>query len=133
MEMDASTFTPGSYITKVPILGQAKCHHTYVFVENQSRQVSFPCGGSVDGVPCTEVYNDDDQLVSGPFFGDLQRALEIAKHDKNCGIIWGITGVCHQMANRIMWCCDGHPVIKAPGWEASYALYGRYGRGWNHK
>jgi hypothetical protein len=42
------------------------------------------------------------------------------------GLIYGVTGVCHQTANRILWPA-GITVSKAKGYWASFLAYGTYG------
>jgi hypothetical protein len=61
--------------------------HTYVITDNGR---SWPCWGrSSGGTP----------LCSGS--GNLLQADCLARPDSAAGIIYGKTGVCHQMANRI--------------------------------
>ncbi len=46
-----------------------------------------------------------------------------------CGIIYGVTGVCHQMANRILASSNSGIMISAAGYWASVSAYGVYGSG----
>jgi hypothetical protein len=44
------------------------------------------------------------------------------------GVIYGITGVCHQMANRILHPANQTTVTHARGYNVSVLLYNTYGR-----
>jgi hypothetical protein len=50
------------------------------------------------------------------------------KPGDNSGIAYGVTGVCHQMANRILW--ESGLITSAPGYPATYLTYGTFGTGW---
>lgn len=44
------------------------------------------------------------------------------------GIVYGVNGVCHQIANRILWAARGiHTVHRAKGYVWSASIYGSYG------
>lgn len=59
--------------------------------------------------------------------GDYGTANCISQPGAHSGIIYGVTGVCHQCANRILYPA-GVVVSQARGYGASVALYGTYGR-----
>jgi hypothetical protein len=46
----------------------------------------------------------------------------IAGVEDLCGIRYFIDGVCHQRSKRIRWCCNGSPLVKTAGYEASYQI-----------
>ncbi len=46
----------------------------------------------------------------------------------SCGIIYGLNGVCHQMANRVIFACyNDSPVLDIPFSKFTYLVYGIYG------
>ena len=67
--------------------------------------------------------------------GDVGFASTVAKPNDetaDCGLEYGIHGVCHQMANRILYATaiDGNEPITAQGamgYYISVILYGKYG------
>ncbi len=64
--------------------------------------------------------------------GDSDIADCISQSSSHAGIIYGVTGVCHQTANRILRPAR-KTVSSANGYSLSWALYGVYGgtnRGW---
>ncbi len=93
------------------ILGK-NADHTYVISSNGD---VYPChGGSNGGVI----------VCSGP--GNTDQAKCLAQKDLKAGILYGITGVCHQTANRILTPC-GQIVSKAVGYRTSSFAWGDYG------
>ena len=52
----------------------------------------------------------------------------ISKPWSTAKLVYGITGVCHQTANRILWPA-GVTVRQARGYWASWLLYGTFGKG----
>lgn len=52
----------------------------------------------------------------------------------NCGIRYGRDGVCHQMANRLLYACERGPATlgseHVKGCKLSYRLFGIYGGNW---
>jgi hypothetical protein len=58
--------------------------------------------------------------------GSSAQANCISLPASTSGIIYGVTGVCHQTANRILWPA-GITVRKAKGYWASFLAYGTYG------
>jgi len=72
-------------------------------------------------------------LCSG--LGDIEFARSIARPNdplENVGLRYGIDGVCHQMANRILYATGGDhretlTVEGAQGYNLSVTLYGVYG------
>ena len=60
--------------------------------------------------------------------GDSAMADFLSRPDSQAGIIYGITGVCHQTANRILY-PSGALVSLAGGYRQSMFVWGTYGRG----
>jgi len=92
--------------------------HTYVTC---SGGYAWPCWGRSAG---------GYALSSGR--GSTERAHCLSKSDSHAGLIYGITGVCHQTANRILWPAQV-TVRHSKGYWASHLIYGTYGtsiRGW---
>ncbi|MBT9612216.1 MAG: hypothetical protein IV108_03000 [Burkholderiales bacterium] len=58
--------------------------------------------------------------------GSSAQANCISLPSSTAGLIYGVTGVCHQTANRILWPA-GITVRKAKGYWASVLAYGTYG------
>jgi len=97
--------------------------------------------GSSSGVPGadhTYVTSDNPHFVWSCFgepsggtlicqgFGDSSIANCLSRPNSEAGIKYGITGVCHQAANRILY--PGEVVVSfAQGYWASFYLYGTYG------
>ena len=89
---------------------------------------------------CHGGYDNGKEMYKG--MGDLDYAIQTADgeatqtdgdtvNDGNAGIKYGWTGVCHQIANRILWTSQ-IVVDKAAGYSWSSLIYGPYGRGaWN--
>jgi hypothetical protein len=127
--------------------------HTYVLAEDGGQKINFPCWGGVDW---------DRQSISN-ITGDLELAIAIACHDPfdrrityddlahnflpsdsctyfgdSSGLLYAFGGVCHQMANRILFALDpfiddkGNKVYYivnfAGGYNVSYWAYGVYGK-----
>jgi hypothetical protein len=55
--------------------------------------------------------------------GDLGLARCLACPDGQAGISYGVTGVCHQIANRILYPA-GDRVERAKGYNRSFRFYG---------
>jgi len=80
------------------------------------------------GDPGAAPRSDYNQKLGGPYlFGD------------NCGVIYGIQGVCHHMEARILWACDDSPCLWPPSATASFWVWydlqmgtGFYGKDWNY-
>lgn len=98
--------------------------HTYV----QTGDTFYKCHGGVD---------NGKQICSG--ISDVMAADKIAKgqiftvngvkiNDGNAGIMYGWTGVCHQISNRILFPAQVI-VDKAAGYAVSSIIYGTYGAG----
>ena len=89
---------------------------------------------------CHGGYDNGKEMYTG--LGDLEYAIQTADgkttqdgdntvNDGDAGIIYLLTGVCHQIANRILWTSQ-IVVDKAAGYSLSSLVYGPYGRGaWN--
>jgi len=97
--------------------GLAIADHTYVTSDQNDR---WPCwglgaGGSSGGT----------EICSGS--GSIPRARCLAQPSGHAAILWGVTGVCHQTANRIL-LPSGRIVAAAAGFWASALAYGIYGR-----
>jgi hypothetical protein len=87
--------------------------HTYV---TSSEGTSWGCGGGT---------NDGKVIVSGQ--GSHKLAKLIARNDYGGMSVYGTMGVCHQMANRVLYPC-GRNVHRAKGAGWSYTIYGIYGK-----
>jgi hypothetical protein len=87
--------------------------HTYVISDRGDK---WPCRGRSDG---------GDHICDGPANLELARCL--AQADLTAGISYGMTGVCHQIANRIL-LPAGITVATARGARLSMFAYGVYGR-----
>jgi hypothetical protein len=59
--------------------------------------------------------------------GNVDQADCLATPSGNGGVLYGITGVCHQEANRILWPA-GVTVMSARGARGSLVVWGLYGR-----
>lgn len=86
--------------------------HAYV---TSSEGHKWGCFGGTEG---------GRQICSGP--GDAVAAHCISHPDAEAGINYGVTGVCHQAANRILWPA-GVLVSAAGGYAVSSMIYGAYG------
>ncbi len=62
--------------------------------------------------------------------GDGGVADCLSQPSSTAGIVYGVTGVCHQAANRIL-LPAGVTVSAAKGYAASHFLYGTYGKGFH--
>lgn len=97
------------YAIKISWLG---ADHTYV---TSSDGYAWPCWGRQSG---------GRMICSGT--GSSNQANCISQTDSYAGIIYGVTGVCHQTANRILY--PARVVVSnASGYWASIILYGTYG------
>lgn len=86
--------------------------HTYV---TSSDGGIWPCWGRSSG---------GRLICSG--FGSSKKADCLSKKSSHAGLIYGVSGVCHQTANRILYPAK-KIVSKAHGYWASVAMYGTYG------
>lgn len=87
--------------------------HTYVTSDNPSH--AWPCWGRESG---------GTEICRG--YGKYSVADCISQPNSWAGIVYGVTGVCHQTANRILYPA-GVTVSKAGGYWASHLAYGTYG------
>lgn len=87
--------------------------HTYVRSESG---VAWPCFGRSSG---------GKVICSG--HGSFDHAQCLALPTGSGGITYGVTGVCHQAANRILWPA-GTTVSNAKGARGSIFVWGVYGR-----
>jgi hypothetical protein len=87
--------------------------HTYVTSDNPSH--AWPCWGRESG---------GTEICRG--YGKYSVADCISQPNSWAGIIYGVTGVCHQTANRILYPARV-TVSNAGGYWASHLAYGIYG------
>lgn len=92
--------------------------HTYVHAKKDDYFKAYGCHGRDKG---------GEIICSGT--GNLMESDKIAGDDGEAGISYRITGVCHQIANRIL-SPAGITVYKAHGYSLSCFFYGEYGIGW---
>jgi len=98
----------------IPLQINLPADHTYVTCAGSK---AWPCWGRSSG---------GTQICSGT--GSSVVADCISKPWSTAKLVYGVTGVCHQTANRILWPA-GVTVRKARGYWASWLLYGTYGKG----
>jgi len=103
---------------------EGKADHTYVIGVDQKTgdRLVWNCGGAYEG---------GRELTQGQADGLKCDCISLRKEDIKlaggmAGIRYGIDGVCHQAANRIMYPA-GLIVSKARGWKLSSYIYGRLG------
>ncbi len=119
----------------------AALQHTYVFTKvgkSPCRYHNFQCYGGVERDHWSIKDSADLELAiaiacSNPYDTreDYSR-MDVSRFTKfgDCsGIVYGVTGVCHQMANRILYACNSHPNVFdfTPSAVLSYFAYGMYG------
>ncbi len=97
------------YALKVPII---PADHTYV---KSNHGHFWPCGRRFKG---------GKRVCSGS--GNTDQANCLARPNSRAGIVYATTGVCHQMANRILW-PSGKMVSRASGYMVSHFFWGTYG------
>ena len=103
----------GHAIPLAGVLGKL-ADHTYVTCTGGH---AWPCWGRSAG---------GKVICSGT--GSSEQAECISKPESHAGLIYAVTGVCHQTANRILWPARVL-VTAAKGYWISSLLYGTYGRG----
>lgn len=59
--------------------------------------------------------------------GNIDQADCLSLPNSQAGIAYGVTGVCHQTANRILY-PSGQTVSSASGYRGSFFAWGTYGR-----
>lgn len=112
--------------------------HTYVCIDvddNPNNRYQFSCYGATTGT------NNHFPVIKS--LGDLNLAVAICcgdptdkrkiynKLSDRSGIIYGISGVCHQMANRILLAAKNNYIVLAPPSSTiTFFIYGPYGYGW---
>jgi hypothetical protein len=87
--------------------------HTYVTSSNGH---VWPCNGRSSG---------GSPIAVG--VGNVDQSDCLAQPDLKCGIKYSQTGVCHQMANRLLFPANG-TVSSAAGYRWSMFIYGTYGK-----
>lgn len=110
--------------------------HTGVNIYYNNEKYQFLCNGTPALDPSkeivTKVYGSLDfacVLATGKI--NQERKENIYKYDY-CGIRYGVTGVCHQMTNRILFASGTlMPVSKVYGSKISHMIYGSYGDHWD--
>lgn len=99
---------------RAPLIENVAGEHTYLL---SSQGNCWPCfGGSAGG---REICREK---------GELALAQCLAGRTSTAGIRYGITGVCHQTANRILWPAS-LLVSEAKGYRFSSLLFHHYGLG----
>jgi len=115
--------------------------HTYAFTKagkSPCRHHNFQCYGGVKRDRWSIKDSADLELAIAIACGNPYDAQEnysrmkitfVSQFGDCSGIIYGVTGVCHQMANRILYACDSHPNVFdfTPSAVLSYFAYGIYG------
>jgi hypothetical protein len=98
----------------IPLVGYQGWDHTYV---TSSDGFVWPCWGRSAG---------GKALVSAR--GDSKVADCLSRNNSQAGLVYAVTGVCHQTANRIL---DPANVVVggAGGYAVSSRLFGTYGVG----
>jgi hypothetical protein len=103
---------------------KGKADHTYVIATDTKtdKQIVWNCGGAYEG---------GRELTRGVGDGNLCDCLSLRMEDIKlaggmAGIRYGIDGVCHQAANRIM-SPVGLVVSNAAGWNLSSSIFGVLG------
>ena len=96
----------------VPVKLFPLAEHTYVVIEKVMRA---GCHGRSQG---------GRLLESSP--GDVRMAICLAQPDGGAGVRYGISGVCHQAANRILYAA-GTSTLRARGARQSLMAWGLYG------
>jgi hypothetical protein len=92
--------------------------HTYV----KSDHFTWPCWGRSEGGKSICQGNGDESIANC-----------LSQENSHAGIVYGVTGVCHQTANRILYPANV-TVSKAGGYSASTMVYGTYGTfGWENR
>lgn len=91
--------------------------HSYVHILHDDELKKIGCFGRDDGGAAVCSNN-----------GDTAEAIRIAGDDECAGIVYAITGVCHQTSNRILYPA-GITVEGIAGYGVSTAIFGVYGIG----
>ncbi len=101
------------YALSIPLL---PADHTYVLSDVGD---IWPC-------PAWARWVGGTLLCSGT--ANLGEARCLSQPKSTAGLIYGITGVCHQMANRILLTAGGAVVSQARGYRGSFFAWGDYGK-----
>lgn len=96
----------------LPMVGQMT-DHTYVTSSNGH---VWPCNGRFAG---------GQAICAG--VGNVDQADCLALPNQSAGIRYGLDGLCHQMANRILFPA-GQTVTRARGFRFSSTVFGAYGK-----
>jgi hypothetical protein len=115
--------------TVAPRLSKPKIDHTYVTAHDDISDRAPPiliwdCFGRHSG----------GRLIAEVLDADIDAAQRVAGPDGTAGVRYGITGVAHQAANRILFAGtrtarQAAIVNHAAGYSLSATLFGAYGRG----
>jgi len=139
MPPSQDVFMPYSYRADSPGLNTLGVHHTYVSVTSPTSGTHwFFCGQGCSHKGTHLPYlsqnaENTETRQPTPVRGDLDIANKIARPDSNCGITFGVNGCCQQRVNRLLWCCEGRPVLPpdVPGNRQAVTLWGHYGYLWS--
>lgn len=140
-----ATFNAGQYsISGSEILSHYwdRADHAYVKcdVDGSSNTLKFHCYGGLSGPHGTypaKTGRGDHRLAKAICcFNPDEPRTDFGKKKGGrlllgdcCGIIYGVTGVCHQMANRILSASSAGLMTSAAGYWLSVTAYGPYGSG----
>lgn len=100
-----------------PSVPRADFDHTFV---QSSKGDRWGCWGR----------DEDDckrEIVNGGGDHRIKMARCLAQPNGTAAIVWSITGMCHQAANRILYPAHGITVSAARGYAATVLTYGVYG------
>jgi hypothetical protein len=93
-------------------MGNVRADHTYAASDDGR---VWPCFGRSSG---------GSPICSGS--GNVDRADCLSQPQSSAGLVYGVTGVCHQAANRILY-PSSKMVSAARGYRWSVFTYGVYG------
>jgi len=123
------------WATPVNIPGVNKlADHTFVYCTNKKSY--FTCMGSSDmkapdTVLCATLSGSKAFCKADKYRGNTIIISDLPFCHDNAHIIYGVTGVCHQAANRFLYATDGPGMIpsgqRPRGTIGTYLFYGAYG------
>lgn len=113
--------------------------HTGVNVYYKNETFQFKCYGEGSRGSAFEVLHVNGNLdlaiiiTTGKINQKRENNIFGEWWSDRCGISYGLTGVCHQMTNRILYAANSiMPISKVWGAKFSHLLYGAYGRHWEN-